>query len=91
MSQNQSQFEKTLSDVSGVASSARKEIRLSNETISQITGGDDFGYVLYDAYYGAFTFAHEGNHTLYGVIARFVDLKKFKENPSSTGERRPAR
>lgn len=30
----------------------------------------------------AFTFAHEGNHTLYGVIARFVDLKKFKENPS---------
>jgi hypothetical protein len=82
MSQNQSQFEKTLSDVSGVASSARKEIRLSNETISQITGGDDFGYVLYDAYYGAFTFAHEGNHTLYGVIARFVDLKKFKENPS---------
>ena len=38
--------------------------------------------MLYDALLRCFHLRHEGNHTLYGVIARFVDLKKFKENPS---------
>lgn len=40
MKQNQSQFEKTIADMNGLAKSSQQAIRLSNETIRQVTGGD---------------------------------------------------
>ena len=47
----------------------------------QFTGGDDFGYVIYKDG-GGFTFAHQGEHVLFDVWVRFVDLKTL--NASST-------
>jgi hypothetical protein len=52
------------------------------EQYDQFSGGDDFGFMVYKDALHTFSFVHQGEHVLFDVWARFVDLNKFSATTS---------
>jgi len=59
---------------------------LSKRTLNAVTGGDSFCYLSIhrsNAETGHFMFIHQGDHTLYDLTVRIVDLDRFEERRGS--------